>query len=223
MGLVVGFCGPAQSGKDTCGDYLISRHGFHKKLSFAGNLKEMVKEVFSLTDYDVNDREGKQKPFTYSVILDKSNLSLILSWMYKTHSDFHVSENDVNEVLSHLGRKFKTPRELLQFVGTDICRKIVPTYHLDIIKQEVLSNPETDYVVTDVRFPNEGNLILDVFGGFVVRLFGRPEKSIEENNHPSETAMLDWGRATAAIDNEKNGLHYLYSELDAFLRRENII
>ena len=43
---VVGICGLAGSGKDTCADYLIKEHGFHKA-SFASTLKDMIAVLFS--------------------------------------------------------------------------------------------------------------------------------------------------------------------------------
>ena len=63
MGFVLGFSGAAGAGKDTVADYLIEGGGWDGKLSFAGNLKEMCKLVFNLTDHDVYDQEGKQALF----------------------------------------------------------------------------------------------------------------------------------------------------------------
>jgi len=42
--LIMGLCGKAQVGKDTCADYLVERHGF-KKLSFAAYLKEIAEHA----------------------------------------------------------------------------------------------------------------------------------------------------------------------------------
>lgn len=58
--IIIGFCGKAKSGKDTCGDYLKEKYGF-VGTSFAAPLKEVVKTYFFLTDDDVYTQEGKER------------------------------------------------------------------------------------------------------------------------------------------------------------------
>ncbi len=44
MGVLIGFVGPPQSGKDTACDYLVEEHGFHK-FSFADAIRESLLEI----------------------------------------------------------------------------------------------------------------------------------------------------------------------------------
>lgn len=233
MGVVLGIHGPAGAGKDTMADYLIREFGWHAKLSFAGNLKEMCKEVFDLTDFDVYHQEGKKAYFSTPVEFELDHLLDIISWMSHTHPDTH---RDITKVLGLLGTPLVNPRQILQFVGTDICRTLVSTYHSDVLVNKITSNADNWFVVTDVRFPNEGDLILDNLGGMVVHLKAPEEdddddegehedNSVAENidrQHLSETAMESWGRFTDIIENKRKGINFLYEEVNQFLERNKL-
>lgn len=54
--LLVGFCGRAGSGKDTCASYLAERYGA-LNFRFAGPLKQMAKQIWAFTDEQI---EGSQ-------------------------------------------------------------------------------------------------------------------------------------------------------------------
>lgn len=223
MGLILGLHGTAKAGKDTTADYLISEHGWDGKLSFAKNLKDMCQAVFFLTEDDVNTQEGKERVFPQPVVFTQRNLGSILYWMANTHKHFPLLKGSREHVASLVGTELTTPRHILQFIGTDICRAIIPTYHLDIVVKAVQDNPDKDFVITDIRFPNEGDLVLDELGGSVVLI--TRDKDTDENidrTHKSETAMLDWGRFTDVIDNQKDGLSFLYEEVNHLLGRQTI-
>lgn len=223
MGTVLGINGRALAGKDTVADHLISEYGWTAKLSFAGNLKEMCKAIFFLTDHDVYDQEGKKKDFLKPKVFTDRNLGSIMFWMARTHGHYPVKKGAKEKVRSYIGTEFSNPRHILQFVGTEICRELVPNYHVDVLVKQVRENPEGRFVVTDVRFPNEGDLILDELGGLVVYL-DRPDYTVDniDKKHPSETAMLKWGRFNDTIENHREGLSFLYEEVHNFLRRQEL-
>jgi len=219
MAVVVGLHGPAGSGKDTIGDYMVEHCGWTSKLSFARNLKEMCKAIFYFSDYDVGDQAGKQALFSEPKVFTGRNLGSVMYWMSQTHPQARVSRAAKEAVNSLVGRKLINPRDVLQLVGTDVCRALVPTYHVDVVSKQVESQPEGQFVITDVRFPNEGDLILDTWGGYVFDV-DRPDPSAKNINreHPSETAMSDWGRFTATIFNPGDGFSPLYENINHTLR-----
>jgi len=57
--LIVGLCGSKGVGKDTCADYLVSRYGFHK-ISFAGPLKQVCRDLFLFTEEQCTDPTRKE-------------------------------------------------------------------------------------------------------------------------------------------------------------------
>jgi hypothetical protein len=58
---------------------------------------------------------------------------------------------------------------MLQFIGTDYIRKYNKDWHVNKIREMIDEN--TNYVIDDVRFPNEKKLIEDLGGDcwFVTR------------------------------------------------------
>lgn len=93
------------------------------------------------------------------------------------------------------GEKDAYGRSLLQKVGTDIVREQRPNYWVDFVKDMLSMFPnEWDFVlIPDSRFPNEiDGLKQDGFN--VIHLRVRRENfesplTIEQQNHPSETAL----------------------------------
>jgi hypothetical protein len=88
-----------------------------------------------------------------------------------------------------------SPRKVLQFVGTELFRNqlstIMPEIGNDIwvavIKKKILDNPSKKFVITDVRFPNECELIKKL-GGTIIRV-NRSSVNTEVDVHASEIAI----------------------------------
>ena len=84
----------------------------------------------------------------------------------------------------------KTPRQMMQWMGTDVVRdelgKDFWVRHMDMYRR---LNPTQDIVVTDVRFQNEADWITKN-GGVLCRVV-RPSTSSYNNNdqHPSEKEL----------------------------------
>jgi len=87
---------------------------------------------------------------------------------------------------------FMTVREVLQYFGTEICRKMYSKVHIDatlnaIAQYDEKSESKGIYVVADLRFPNECQATKED-GGIVIGLT-RGEKG---DNHTSENALDDY-------------------------------
>lgn len=222
MSSVLGISGFAGSGKDTIANHLIEKHGWSGKLSFARNLKDMVKYVFKLSEYQVSDHDGKKQDLG-EVVLTTSQLGGILTWMCRTHdaSGLAGRKAEIKQFLADsVGRKFSTPREIMQFVGTDVCRNIIPTYHIDII-QKLVQQIEGNWIITDVRFINEAEM-LQSLNGVLIRV-ERPDLSLTEvYRHSSETALNDWNQWNSVILNDTPNVEDLYTKVDKFLEENQL-
>lgn len=164
--MVIGICGLIGSGKGTVGD-ILSEVGFNK-ISFADKLKDGVAEIFGW------DRQ-----------LLEGDTNESRQWR-EERDEFWSAETD-----EHI-----TPRLVLQLFGTDCMRNgFYDGVWVSLVKQKLLSQPETNWVIPDVRFENEIDMIRSI-GGQVweVRRNGDPEWMIRYETtgiepvdvHPSE-------------------------------------
>lgn len=92
--------------------------------------------------------------------------------------------------------------QFLQIFGTDTCRY---NFNKNIWVIALLSryNSNCDWVVTDVRFPNEAQAIKDN-NGYLIRVDRNIDREIVSNrnlNHESEVALDNWKNWDYIIDN----------------------
>jgi len=175
---IIGICGFISSGKDTIADYLVNYHQYRRE-SFANSLKDAVAQVFG---WDRTMLEGRTKQ----------------AREWREQRDDWWSER--------LGMEI-TPRWILQYWGTEVCRK---GFHDDIwiaALENKLRNSKDDIVISDCRFPNEIKSI-KAAGGIVVRVVRGPEPewydaAISVNQGPD--GNLTW--ATSKHRLEKTGIH----------------
>jgi hypothetical protein len=118
---------------------------------------------------------------------------------------FHLEWDDVldqgkKEIL--LPQWNKTPRQLLQWIGTDIFRKYVRDdiwiLHLQtrILKQQQ-TNPSQSILITDVRFPNEADLIRRM-GGILVRIV--PSSFQDSHRYLSDPHSSEMEQDSISVD-----------------------
>jgi hypothetical protein len=137
--VILGVCGLIGSGKDTIADYLVNFHEF-KRDSFASSLKDAVSAVFG---WDREMLEGRTKQ----------------SRLWRENVDTWWS--------NRLGMPHLTPRWVLQYWGTEVCRK---SFHDDIwiaSLENKLQNSTDNIVISDCRFINEITAIKNA-GGKVI-------------------------------------------------------
>lgn len=143
---IVGFVGFQGSGKDTAADYLVNFYGYRRD-SFASTLKDAVAHVFG---WDRTMLEGRT--------------SASREWREQVDTWWAERLNMPN----------LTPRWVLQYWGTDVCRV---GFHDDIwiaSLENKMRKTTDNIVISDVRFPNEITAIHNA-GGIVVRVMRGPE------------------------------------------------
>ena len=134
--MIIGICGLIGSGKDTIADILVQEKNF-EKLSFADKLKDGVASVFG---WDRQMLEGK------------------------TNSSRNWREKEDTFWTKETGRSI-TPRLILQEFGTDCMRQgFYDGVWVSLVKKHVLDNPHKNFVIPDVRFENEANMIHSING-----------------------------------------------------------
>lgn len=146
--MIIGLSGQKNSGKDTVYEILKKHHPKIERIALADNLKWICCQVFKIPLIFFNDRELKEKDFEIPVIISQENILGI----YEETKKIYPVENCVFKDFSNI--VIKTPRNLLQFVGTEIIREWI---HISWHLMAVLSKIKKDriYVITDIRFENE--------------------------------------------------------------------
>jgi len=215
MSVILGFGYKANCGKDTAANYLKNVHGWYKT-EFAKNLKDCLSHVFGFTEYDLYSTSGKEVPFKTKFIYSYRKHMKVLEWMSNT---LGVSISELNRPLplDALGTQLYTPRQVLQFIGTEIMRYCCENYHIVTCLKNIPS--DKNVVISDVRFPNEANYILSN-GGFCVNIKRDISFLCDKDlNHKSEVSMLDWDGWYSSIDNN-GSFNKLYESVDNIV--ENI-
>ena len=182
---IIGICGLIGSGKGTVADILQQQHDF-KKISFADSLKDAVSVVFGWPRHLLEGDTAESRE-------------------WREQRDAWWADR--------LGIPDLTPRLMLQIWGTEVCRE---SFHPDVwiaSMERKLSDSNKNYVVPDVRFPNEIEIIQRM-GGKIwhIKRGETPDWFIEyikgadapADIHPSE---YSWAR----------------SQFDAFIRNDGSV
>jgi len=197
--MIIGVCGFIGSGKDTIADYLTNFHGFRRE-SFANSLKDAVSHVFG---WDRTMLEGRTKSAR--------------EWREQVDPWWAERLNMPN----------LTPRWVLQYWGTEVCRR---AFHDDIwiaSLENKLRNSTDDIVISDCRFPNEIKSIKTA-GGIVIRVKrgDDPEWYNDAADMNAGDRCMNWALAKNRM--EKLGIHasetaWVGTKFDAVLTNNGTI
>ena len=186
MGKIISFSGRISSGKSELAKICMNKG--YEKLYFALPLKKLVADLIDVDISDINVLKNVERHYEFN---DKKYAFL--------SEQTDIPNNIIKEKMSSVN--FKTVRQLLQFIGTDLIRRYNINWHVNKIRDMIDS--EKDYVFDDVRFPNELKLIRELGGDcwFIVR----PDISTV-SNHESETTLLwrDFGNMIIINDGTLN-------------------
>ena len=130
MKKIIGITGLKGSGKDTIGD-IICKHFDFQKVAFADKLKDIV--------------------------------SVLFDWDRKMLSGFTPEDRAIREQPDEFwSKKFEkefTPRMALQKIGTEVMRNNLDKSIWVYCLERKLINEDGNFVITDVRFRNEIEMI----------------------------------------------------------------
>ncbi len=204
------------------GDYILEKCSNYQTKKFAGKLKDIACLLIGCDREQLEDREFKEKELG-------KEWSKELWYCVADDGSYVPYEQNLHEYKVVDIVKL-TPRKLLQLLGTEAGRQIIhpniwvnalfvdykPTGD-NLLEGEVRKVREEDliypnWIITDVRFPNEAQAIKDR-GGIVIRV-NRPLERLGNSKlpklkhtsisqHPSETA-LDNYNFDYVIENEGN-------------------
>lgn len=158
MTQIIAFAGRKQSGKTTC--------------------SEFVKKYYN----------GTIEPFNSAKIYnfaDPLKTDICMNILGLTYDQCYGDDNSKNEYTDIVWNNTKlTAREVMQFIGTDIFRKIKNDVWSSATINKIKNEKPQLAIIADCRFPNEVEAVRDA-GGIVIKLTRNPYNS----DHESEVAL----------------------------------
>ena len=165
--MIIGLTGAAGSGKDSVADALVAEHGF-QRIAFADCLYEEVSTAFNVPIDFLKNRDTKESPtprLALGCCADEEFCRVVMrvcgvSWwtaiMWGWKSAWRW--------------RSWSPRQILQWWGTDYRRSQRGDYWIAQVRNRITQDPG-DWVITDVRFQNEADLVQELGGqlGLVLR------------------------------------------------------
>lgn len=193
---IIGITGTKNSGKSTSSELITElMNGQCQEIQIAKKLKDACQEVFSLDRKFLYDPKLKDKELQKPIFLEKSNI-------YPLFNYFGIKEGQLDYdkfVRPHIGKICLTPRELLQYCGSQILRK----YDNDILVSSILPDLSTEKlnIISDVRLKHEyvflKNRFRMTFECFYIERFRMPRLE-----HETEKEVLDIAKLVKKVDNK---------------------
>ena len=228
MTQILGFAGKKQSGKNTACNYIVAlklaelRISRNTRLTDRGDIEvtdvfgETIngKEWFPFNNQNLNvdklfdDSLGK---FVKIYGLADTLKDLCINVLGLEHSQAYGTDKEKNSSTSlkwgslpHPNKNTKskkmTAREVLQYVGTDIFRKLDPNVWINSLLRKIEKDKPEIALICDIRFKNEISC-LQKKGGFIVGL--TRDHHSKEDEHSSEKEIGEcFGLCDAVIDNK---------------------
>lgn len=171
MGDLYGIAGQKRHGKDTFARLVQEANPEFQITHFAKSLKRMANSIFGLTDAQMNDDRIKEARLERPIYMDDHVEAIRLA------TGLNIQPH---------GKVAHTPRECMQYFGTDFVRSVQDNYWIQQVRDEISDGRQ--YLIPDTRFLNEGAAIHGEGGRIVmvVRIDAEPSK----DQHASETEML---------------------------------
>lgn len=227
--MIIAFSGRKQSGKSTAGNLIYSMFlaqlGISKKVLISDDGSIVVSDLLGKTSYSgvflTNRQYYDKSDVVYDEVFDildpiikiynfadplKTMCIDIFGFDYK---QCYGSDEDKNQLVKCYWPdtdKQMTAREVLQYVGTDVFRKMHQNVWAESTIRKIKQEKSKLPIITDCRFPNEVDVVKNC-GGKIIRLTRNPFNS----DHISESILdedkYDWSNFTHIIDNKDISLY----------------
>lgn len=165
---LIGITGKKRHGKDTFAGFVKASFPGAMTIAFADALRDLAQRVYGLTEDQMLGDDLKEAPLPAPILMD-----------------LHLQKaRDLTGLsLKPLGHIATTPRQVLQYLGTEYVRGADPTYWIRKVDTAIKAH-RGSVIVTDVRHLNEAELVRSR-GGRIV-LVVRTDAPVQGDQHSSE-------------------------------------
>lgn len=170
--MIIGLIGARGSGKDYAANVIINNFDNWSRLAFADPIKLQLQQIFQC------DRQAIER-------LKRADQIVINQW--------YCDDDFQSEVL----RTNATGRDVVRNIGM-LMRQYDDQQFNRYVQEQIVNNPQINYVITDVRFDNEYQLLKQL-GGVMIEI---NRYGYEYDGHVTESGKL---RGDIVINNTDDG------------------
>jgi hypothetical protein len=220
--LILGISGRKQSGKSTTGNFIYSIYmsnlGISNKVYINEYGQIIVSDLLGDTNYagvfDPTNHYGNNdyiisqvfeklapyiKIYNFADVLKRDICMNILDL---TYDQCYGSDEEKNAPTSlQLEGKHLSARDILQYIGTDVFRKIKPDVWVEATITKIKKDKPELAIITDCRFPNEVDIVKNN-NGKILRL----SRDLHHSDHISETILdpdhYNWANFDFVLNND---------------------
>lgn len=204
---IIGLAGEKGVGKNLVASFFVQYERF-TEMAFADPLKDMLVKLSGYESKYFHDQKLKEVEFPKFVEIDHD----FLDKLYNVIESYgFIISYEQREGIDHFaGTVIKTPRELMQILGTDILRRYIRDDIFVVLLFSRLKEISGNVVVTDVRLVNERDALRKA-GAKLMRI--KRSSLIKKDNHISENDLGKDLEYDAVILNDDITINQLRSEV----------
>jgi hypothetical protein len=213
--LIIGLTGAKSAGKTTAWNIIKERFPGAYEITLAKKLKDVCSLV-SEVPRDWFDRQDRKEEF-----LDMP-FYLSLERLLTIMSHYGADQVGLSSLRPHIGKVLFTPRQIAQYIGTEVLRAWYPDVHCDHALQSFLQSQASIGVITDIRFKSEVDFFRNRYPNEMSLLYiknSEAEAKSETDSHASEKGFLQIKSQAyrivneSSIDNLKQQIYNLLNQL----------
>lgn len=188
------------------------------EITFAKKLKDVSSKVLNIPRNYFDDQDLKEKELETPVYLNWDILDSIF-FCFGVEVDYN------KYIRPHIGKVLYTPRQIAQYIGTEVLRKFDINIHCIGALEDAKTLNNKVGVVTDMRFPNEFEYFKNQNIKFVpIYIKNRTAEVIAAKDpHPSEAHIQELGaKASYVVDNGFISKSDFIKEIKALINSFNL-
>jgi hypothetical protein len=183
--MILALSGKKKSGKDTIADFLVKDQNF-VKISLATPLKNLIIDVFKIESKYLNDDSLKDKELPEFITIDYEHIDKIRQ-IVSENWGFPIDYEAREKLESFYGTEIKTPRKLMQTIGTDMLRNHIRDDIFIVLLAQALKEACQPVVIPDARLQNEREFLKKI--GAVMAIVKRHNPQEKADDHISENDL----------------------------------